>query len=366
MFLSFFTELRQAHVPVTPREYLVLMQALEQGARRLFGRGFLPSVARAAGQGRAQSRQIRCRFRCVFKGLSSLTEAVEAGRHSRGMAAQARRALSVAGRKSRAQDARLRKADGDLAPAARRTKGAPSGRLEMDRHGGDFAVRRLWRQSRGHPHRPEGGPQPQRGQGLGPARFQGPQRRRGAGAAQHQDRAAPAAPLRARRRGRGTRPRQHDPRQRRARAISTCNCGPSGAMPSRCCCSSTSAARWIGMSRPRENMFSAARSEFKRLEHFYFHNCLYESVWKNNRRRHRRADADAATHQHLRARLSRHFRRRRLDEPARDRHARAARSSMSIRKPAMSGWSGRSAPGRARSGSTRRRRRNGPIRNRPA
>ncbi|MFO1350747.1 MAG: VWA domain-containing protein [Gammaproteobacteria bacterium] len=35
-----------------------------------------------------------------------------------------------------------------------------------------------------------------------------------------------------------------------------------------------------------EELFSAARSEFKRLEYFYFHNCLYESVWKNNRRRH--------------------------------------------------------------------------------
>ncbi len=35
-----------------------------------------------------------------------------------------------------------------------------------------------------------------------------------------------------------------------------------------------------------EHLFSAARSQFKRLEHFYFHNCLYESVWKNNRRRH--------------------------------------------------------------------------------
>ena len=33
-----------------------------------------------------------------------------------------------------------------------------------------------------------------------------------------------------------------------------------------------------------EQLFSAARSEFKRLEHFYFHNCLYESVWKSNRR----------------------------------------------------------------------------------
>jgi hypothetical protein len=34
-----------------------------------------------------------------------------------------------------------------------------------------------------------------------------------------------------------------------------------------------------------DNLFSAARLQFKRLEHFYFHNCLYESVWKNNRRR---------------------------------------------------------------------------------
>ena len=35
-----------------------------------------------------------------------------------------------------------------------------------------------------------------------------------------------------------------------------------------------------------EEMFSAARSEFKVMEHFYFHNCLYEFVWKENRRRH--------------------------------------------------------------------------------
>lgn len=34
-----------------------------------------------------------------------------------------------------------------------------------------------------------------------------------------------------------------------------------------------------------EELFSAARSEFKHLEHFYFHNFLYESVWKDNSRR---------------------------------------------------------------------------------
>lgn len=35
-----------------------------------------------------------------------------------------------------------------------------------------------------------------------------------------------------------------------------------------------------------EQLFSAARSEFKHLHYVYFHNCVYESVWKDNRRRH--------------------------------------------------------------------------------
>jgi uncharacterized protein with von Willebrand factor type A (vWA) domain len=35
-----------------------------------------------------------------------------------------------------------------------------------------------------------------------------------------------------------------------------------------------------------EELFSAARAEFKHMDFFYFHNCLYESVWKDNRRRH--------------------------------------------------------------------------------
>ena len=34
-----------------------------------------------------------------------------------------------------------------------------------------------------------------------------------------------------------------------------------------------------------EDMFSAAKSEFKHLEFYYFHNCVYDFMWKNNRRR---------------------------------------------------------------------------------
>ena len=46
-----------------------------------------------------------------------------------------------------------------------------------------------------------------------------------------------------------------------------------------------------------EELFSAARAEFKHMEYFYFHNCLYEGVWKDNRRR---WDAQTPTHEVLR------------------------------------------------------------------
>ncbi|MEM8986818.1 MAG: VWA domain-containing protein [Pseudomonadota bacterium] len=35
-----------------------------------------------------------------------------------------------------------------------------------------------------------------------------------------------------------------------------------------------------------EELFSAARAEFKHMEYFYFHNCMYDYVWRDNRRRH--------------------------------------------------------------------------------
>ncbi len=41
-----------------------------------------------------------------------------------------------------------------------------------------------------------------------------------------------------------------------------------------------------------DELFSAARAEFKHMQHFYFHNCLYEGVWQDN---HRRWDAQTPT-----------------------------------------------------------------------
>ncbi|WP_170774531.1 vWA domain-containing protein [Ruegeria lacuscaerulensis] len=45
-----------------------------------------------------------------------------------------------------------------------------------------------------------------------------------------------------------------------------------------------------------EELFSAARTEFKHLEYYYFHNCLYEGVWRDNARR---WDQQTPTHEVL-------------------------------------------------------------------
>lgn len=42
-----------------------------------------------------------------------------------------------------------------------------------------------------------------------------------------------------------------------------------------------------------EELFSASRNEFKHLDFYYFHNCIYEYLWKDNRRRH---DVRASTY----------------------------------------------------------------------
>ncbi len=52
-----------------------------------------------------------------------------------------------------------------------------------------------------------------------------------------------------------------------------------------------------------EELFSAVRSEFKHLVHFYFHNFIYEHVWQDNRRRSSALTPDHPGSAHLHARL---------------------------------------------------------------
>ncbi len=113
-----------------------------------------------------------------------------------------------------------------------------------------------------------------------------------------------------------------------------------------------------------EELFSAARTEFKHMEHFYFHNCLYEKVWKENRRRFQATtptwDVLHTYPARLQSRCSSATRRCRLTRSRRP----AARSSISTRSRARCGWSASRAPIRHACGSTRCPRATGTTRTR--
>ena len=88
-----------------------------------------------------------------------------------------------------------------------------------------------------------------------------------------------------------------------------------------------------------EEMFSAAKAEFKHLEFFYFHNCVYDFMWKNNRRRFSEKFADLGHHPQVQQGLQADLRRRRHDEPVTRSCSRAAASNTTTKRPAPNGCS---------------------------
>ena len=76
-----------------------------------------------------------------------------------------------------------------------------------------------------------------------------------------------------------------------------------------------------------EELFSACRAEFKHLEHFYFHNCVYDGGVAGQPSPLERAHLDARPDAQIRRRLPTDLRRRRDDEPLRNPPAAAAASN---------------------------------------
>ena len=89
-----------------------------------------------------------------------------------------------------------------------------------------------------------------------------------------------------------------------------------------------------------EELFSAARTEFKNMEFYYFHNCLYESVWKDNRRRHAEKLNTWDMLNKYPPRLQGHLRRRRDHEPLRDHLSGRLGGALERGGRARSGWTG--------------------------
>ena len=197
MFIAFFEALKAAGVPVSVRDISPSWRPWT--ATWPAGR-WTPSIispARASCEGRSATSTVSTRSSAAASRGWSRRWAKK-GSPSRGVAAQARREAPHRrgeGRRSRpwaASTSSWRAAQ----EAARGAEGAPSGRLQMDRHRRHLPLRRLWLQSRGRAHRAGRQPQLPRGEGVGQARVQGSRRRGRAWHPQLQGGPAPPAQVR--------------------------------------------------------------------------------------------------------------------------------------------------------------------------
>ena len=199
MFLNFFTELRAAKVPVTLKEYLMLMEGMDKAVigRRVEEFYYLSRSALVKDEKNLDRFDVV--FGHVFKGLellqreevrdipaewlkrlteSFLTEEEKKQIEEMGGFEKLMEALQERMKKGRGE--------GDDEEGDENSKG----------NGRNFPHRRGRLPPRGHPHRPGQGPSRQGDQGLGQARIQESRRRRRARHTQHQDRATSPAQVR--------------------------------------------------------------------------------------------------------------------------------------------------------------------------
>ena len=286
MFFTFFAELRAAKVPVTLREYLTLLEALEGDlADKRVEDFYYLSRACLVKDERNLDKFDRV-FAHAFRGMETLAEALDKPEIPEEWLKRLAERYLTDEEKAQIQALGWDKLLETLQRAPQGAEGAPPGRLEMDRHRRHLPVRRLRLQPGRHAHRPGRQPQFPRRESVGQARVPATSTTASSsGCATCAWRCVAYGGLRARARRRSStstttiRETAHKgyldvklrPERRNAvKVLLFLDVG--GSMD------------WHV--EKAEELFSAARSEFKHFEHFYFHNCLYERLWKENRRRH--------------------------------------------------------------------------------
>ncbi len=217
MFLQFFTSLRDAQVPVTLREYLTLMEALDADLAEQTVENFYYLSRAALVKDERNLDKFDRVFGTVFKGLESLLDAMEKADIPAEWLKKLAEKYLTEEEKKQIEAMGWDKLMETLAPAPEGAEGPPPGRQQVDRHRRHLAVRRAGLQSRRHPHRPGEEPQQPRREGVGQARVQGSRRQCRTRHPQHQDRAAAAAQIRPHRRAGRTRSRHHDQGDRQPR-----------------------------------------------------------------------------------------------------------------------------------------------------
>jgi uncharacterized protein len=285
MFLSFFAALRQAHVPVTPREYLVLMQALEADLADQSVEHFYHLARALLVKDERNLDKFDLVFAAAFRGIVSLTEALEAVAvpedwlrklAERYLSPEEKAQLEALGfdklmetLRQRLAEQKARHQGGSkwIGTAGTSPFGAygdnPEGVRIGQQEGRNRSAVKVWdrRDFKDLAGSEELGPRNVKIALRRLRRFA----REGAAEELDLDNTIKGSA------SKGYIDVQMRPERRNAvKVLLFLDVG--GSMD------------WHVAAA--ENLFSAARSEFKRLEHFYFHNCLYESVWKNNRRRH--------------------------------------------------------------------------------
>ena len=343
MFVTFFHELKAAGVPVTLREYLTLMEAMEHdlAGRRVEDFYYLARTALVKDE-RNLDKFDRV-FGHVFKGLELVEQALAAEIPAEWLAKLAEKYLSAEEKRQIEAMGGLDKLLETLAPASGGAAPPPSGRQQMDRHCRHLSVRGLRLQSR-------------------------------KACASGRTRAATSARSRS---GTGASSRIWTTRSSSAPATSRSRCG--GCAGSRApappeeldldgTIKGTAHKGYLDiLMRPErhnavkvllffdvggsmdwhvkatEELFSAARAEFKHMEHFYFHNCLYERVWKENRRRFDHTTRPGRCCTPIRTTTRRSSSATPPCRPTRS-WRRAARSSTTTRRPGRYGWSACCAP----------------------
>ena len=197
MFVEFFFRLREARVPVTLREYLTLLEALDKELHGYSLEHFYYLARAALVKDERNFDRFDQVFGNHFKGLDLDLDTFEAQVPDEWLRKVAERYLTEE------EKALIKSLGGweQLMETLRerlRAERAPPGRQQVDRDGRDVTVRRVGLQPGGCAHRSGRLPPPPRGEGLGPPRVPRLRRLGGARHAQHEGRAAPAAALHAR------------------------------------------------------------------------------------------------------------------------------------------------------------------------
>ncbi len=284
MFIRFFHALKRSGLPVTLREYLTLMQGLEAGvAERQVEDFYFLSRACLVKDERNLDRFDRV-FGEVFKGIATLPDAVEAEIPEDWLRLVSELHLSEEDMKRIEELGGWEKIMETLKQRLEEQKERHAGGNKWIGTGGTSPFGAYGYNPAGCAHRAEGESAPARRQGLGQARIQRSRRGGRDRHAQHQGGAAEATLVRAHGGCRRARPLRHDPRHAEKGYLDI------RMLPERHNAVKVLMFFDVGGSmdwhiKGAEELFSAAGSEFKHLEYYYFHNCIYEAVWKNNSRR---------------------------------------------------------------------------------